>query len=264
MVFFPMAYRKTFGKALRALYPLELVHSDISAPMNVKAHHGASYFLTFIDEHSRFNYVYLISYRFEALDCFKCVVALVENQTDKKLKILRIDPGHEYLSHQFQGLCEEKRICRQLKIPRIPQQNGVVERWNRTLLDIVKSMMAQANLLSGGMTENELRDVNFIENEFSNFEEITPSFGKGEELETYHEIAKDSGSDLPPSERVLSENDSLGSQLRRSERGSIHHRCYRIDGECFMCTSLDLDEPASYEEALVSPHANEWTIAIKD
>ena len=78
------AYRKPFGKALRVTHPLELVHSDICEPMNVKACHGASYFLTFIDDYSHFSYVYLISHCFEALDCFKRFVAEVENKILKK------------------------------------------------------------------------------------------------------------------------------------------------------------------------------------
>ena len=81
------AYRKPFGKAPRATQPLELVHSDICGPMNVKACHGASYFLTFIDDYSHFSYVYPISHRFEALDCFKRFVAEVENQKERNLKV---------------------------------------------------------------------------------------------------------------------------------------------------------------------------------
>ena len=95
------ACRKPFGKALRATHPLELVHSDICGPMNVKAHHGASYFLTFIDDYSHFSYVYLIFHRFEALDCFKRFVAEVENQKERNLKVFQIDRGCEYLSNQF-------------------------------------------------------------------------------------------------------------------------------------------------------------------
>ena len=81
------ACRKPFGKAPRATHPLELVHSDICGPMNVKARHGASYFLTFIDDYSHFSYVYQISHRFEALDCFKRFVAKVENQKERNLKV---------------------------------------------------------------------------------------------------------------------------------------------------------------------------------
>jgi hypothetical protein len=82
------ACRKPFGKVVKATQPLELIHSDICGPMNVKAHHSASYFLTFIDDYTRYGYVQLIAHRYEALDCFKCFVAEVENQHEKSLKAL--------------------------------------------------------------------------------------------------------------------------------------------------------------------------------
>ena len=74
-------------------------------------------------------------------------MAKVENQHEKSLKVLRTDREREYLSNQFKDLCEEKGIRRQLTISNTSQQNGVAERRNRTLLDMVRSMMVQANLL---------------------------------------------------------------------------------------------------------------------
>ena len=65
---------------------------------------------------------------------------------NKKIKTLRTNRGREYLSKKFKDLCDEKGISRQLTIPGTPQQNGVAERRNRMLLDMVRSMMAQANL----------------------------------------------------------------------------------------------------------------------
>ena len=138
--------RKPFGKGTRAEFPLQLIHSDICGPMNVRARHGASYFITFIDDFTRFGYVYLIAHKSEALECFKKFMNLTENQLDKKIKALRTDRGREYLSDQFRELCDEKGISRQLTTPATPQQNGVAERRNRTLLEMVRSMMAQANL----------------------------------------------------------------------------------------------------------------------
>ena len=85
--------------------------------MNVKAHYGAFYFLTFIDDYSRYGYVYLLSHRYETLDVFKRFIAKVETQLDWRVKILRTDQGHEYLSHMFKEFCEEKGIQRQLTIP---------------------------------------------------------------------------------------------------------------------------------------------------
>ena len=102
------ACRKPFGTTKRVAQPIELVHSDICGPMNKKAHHGASYFLTLIDDYSRYGYVYLLSHCHEALDCFKCFVAEVENKHEKGLKTLRTDCGRKYLSNQFKEFCEEK------------------------------------------------------------------------------------------------------------------------------------------------------------
>jgi transposase InsO family protein len=138
--------RKPFGKGIWTTVPLELIHSNVCGPMNVRARHGASYFITFIDDFTRYDHVYLVSHKSEALDCFRRFMNLVENQIERIIKTLRTDHGREYLSKQFRELCENKRIHRQLTILGTPQQNGVAERRNRTLLDMVKSMMAQANL----------------------------------------------------------------------------------------------------------------------
>ena len=138
--------RKPFGTSKRSESPLQLIHSDICGPLNVKARHGASYFITFIDDFTRFGHIFLISHKHEAISCFKSYMSLVENQLDRKIKVLRTDRGGEYLSTQFKELCDEKGIVHQLTMPYTPQQNGVAERRNRTLLEMVRSMMAQANL----------------------------------------------------------------------------------------------------------------------
>ena len=88
--------------------------------MNVKARHGAYYFITFIDDFTRFGHIYLISHKSEALDCFRRYLNLVENQLDQTIKTLRTDRGREYLSDQFKDLCDEKGINRQLTIPGTP------------------------------------------------------------------------------------------------------------------------------------------------
>ena len=63
--------------------------------MNVRARHGGNYFIIFIDDFTRFGYVYMISYKFEALDCFIRYTNLVENKLSIKIKALRTDRGHE-------------------------------------------------------------------------------------------------------------------------------------------------------------------------
>ena len=78
----------------------------------MRARHGADYFITFIDDFTRFGHVYLISQKFDALDCFKRYTNLVENQLNVKIKTLRTDRGREYLSDQFKSFCDEKGIVR--------------------------------------------------------------------------------------------------------------------------------------------------------
>ena len=99
--------------------------------MNVRARHGASYFITFIDDYTRYGHVYLISLKSQALDCFIQYINEVENQLDKKIKALRTDRGCEYLSEQFTKLCNDKGILRQLTTPILRNKmvlpNGEIE-----------------------------------------------------------------------------------------------------------------------------------------
>jgi transposase InsO family protein len=122
--------RKPFGKGIRATIPLELIHSDVCGPMNVRARHGASYFITFIDDFTCYGHVYVVFHKSKALDCFRRFVNLVENQMERTIKNMRTNRGCEYLFKQFRELCENKGIRRQLTIPGTPQQIGVVERRN--------------------------------------------------------------------------------------------------------------------------------------
>ena len=85
--------RKLLGKAIRAMIPLQQVHPDIYGPMNKRARHRATYFITFIDAFTRYSHIYLISHKSEALECFRRFMNLVENQTEKNIKTLRTDHG---------------------------------------------------------------------------------------------------------------------------------------------------------------------------
>jgi transposase InsO family protein len=105
-----------------------------------------NYCITFIETFTQFGHVYLISHKSEALNCFIQYNNLVENKLNTKIKALITDQVHEYLSEQFKNVCDEKGIARQLIIPYTPQQNGVVEKRNKTLFDMVRLMMANANL----------------------------------------------------------------------------------------------------------------------
>ncbi|KAL0284641.1 UNVERIFIED_CONTAM: Transposon Ty1-ML2 Gag-Pol polyprotein [Sesamum radiatum] len=125
---------------------LDLVHTDVCGPLSIRARGGFSYFITFTDDHSRYGYVYLMRYKSEAFGRFKEYRLEVENQTSRKIKALRSDRGGEYLSGQFIDYLKENEILSQWTTPGMPQLNGVAERRNRTLLDMVQSMMSFTEL----------------------------------------------------------------------------------------------------------------------
>ncbi|KAK8957726.1 hypothetical protein KSP39_PZI001286 [Platanthera zijinensis] len=133
-------------KGARANNLLELIHSDVCGPMNVCARDGFRYFITFTDDYSRYGYVYLMKHKSESLAKFKEYRTEVENQLDKRIKVLRTDRGGEYLSNEFSTYLKEGGILPQLTPPGTPQWNGVSERRNRTLLDMVRPMMCQTDL----------------------------------------------------------------------------------------------------------------------
>ncbi|KAH9725006.1 Integrase catalytic domain-containing protein [Citrus sinensis] len=141
-----MTKRPFSAKGVRATIPLELVHTDVCGPINVQAQGGYEYFITFTDNYSRYGYIYLMRHKSEALEKFKEYRAETEKQLDKNIKKLRSDRGGEFLSGDFKEYLVENGIVSQLTAPGTPQQNGVAERRNRTLLDMVRSMLSYSSL----------------------------------------------------------------------------------------------------------------------
>ncbi|KAC9145043.1 hypothetical protein E3N88_46293 [Mikania micrantha] len=94
-----------------------------------------------VDDHSRFMWAYMLKEKREAFGKFKTFKAMVETQFQKRVKSLRTDRGGEFTSGEFNQYCEEEEISRQLTIPYTPQQNGIVERRNRTILNCTRSIL---------------------------------------------------------------------------------------------------------------------------
>ncbi|GJZ76088.1 zinc finger, CCHC-type containing protein [Tanacetum coccineum] len=134
--------RKPFPHQVeRAKDILGLIHTDVCGPFRTVSREGASYFITFTDDFSRYGFVYLMKHKHEVFETFKVFQNEVENQLGKKIKAIRSDRGGEYLSHEFINHMKSCGIVSQLTPPYTPQHNGVSERRNRTLLDMVRSMM---------------------------------------------------------------------------------------------------------------------------
>ena len=141
-----MTKRPFSGKGEKAKEPLELVHSDVCRPLNIQARGGYEYFISFIDDCSRYGYISLMQRKSEAYEKFKEFRAEVEKQLGKTLKTFRSDRGGEYLDTEFIDHLIENVIVLELSTPGDPQLNGVAERRNRTLLDMVRSMISYSSL----------------------------------------------------------------------------------------------------------------------
>jgi hypothetical protein len=112
-------------------------------------------FITFTDDYSRYGYIDPIKEESEALDKYKIFKVEVENQHNLKIKVVRSDRGGEYYGRHtpygqvpgpFARFLEENGIVAQYSTPGEPQQNGVAERRNRTLMDMVRCMLSYSTL----------------------------------------------------------------------------------------------------------------------
>nr|GEX64288.1 retrotransposon protein, putative, Ty1-copia subclass [Tanacetum cinerariifolium]GEX64302.1 retrotransposon protein, putative, Ty1-copia subclass [Tanacetum cinerariifolium] len=138
------------GKMTRKSFPhrpergtdvLGLIHTDVCGPLRHVSRQGAGYFITFTDDYSRYGYIYLLKHKHEVFEMFKVFKNEVENQLGKTIKALRSDRRGEYISQEFKDYLKACGTVQQLTPPYTSQHNGVFERKNRTLLDMVRSMM---------------------------------------------------------------------------------------------------------------------------
>jgi len=139
------------GKHQRTLFPkdgstrasqlLEIVHIDVCMPMKTTLHGGMRYFFIFIDNSSRKIHVYILKAKGEAFKKFKQYKALVENKIGHKIKVLRFDNRGKFMLKKFDAFIAKCGIQRQTSAPYSPQQNGVAERANRTIMECATSMI---------------------------------------------------------------------------------------------------------------------------
>jgi hypothetical protein len=120
---------------------LELIHSDLCGLIPSTSLSGYVYYVLFIDEYYHKTWVYFLKSKDEVFGKFKEFKALIENLSERKIKILRSDNGGEYTSKEFVRFFKDARIKRELTTPYNPQQNGVEKIKNRTIMEAVKTMI---------------------------------------------------------------------------------------------------------------------------
>jgi transposase InsO family protein len=130
----------------RASAALELLHGDLCGPITPATHGGKKYFFLVVDDYSRYMWVILLRSKDEAFEAFKKLKAATEMEHKLKVRALRTDRGGEFTSNEFNDYCEKIGIKRFLTAPYMPQQNGVVESRNRTVVDMARSLLKSKNM----------------------------------------------------------------------------------------------------------------------
>ena len=125
---------------------LDLIHSSMCGPMSNKYLGGHIYYVTFIDDHSRKTWLYLLKTKVKVFEKFKEFRSEVETLTERKIKTLRSDNGGEYTSKELIAYCKESSIKRELIVPYNPEQNGMGERKNRTIEECIQTMIFDQDL----------------------------------------------------------------------------------------------------------------------
>ncbi|GJR77384.1 putative ribonuclease H-like domain-containing protein [Tanacetum coccineum] len=126
--------------------PLHLLHMDLFGPTFVKSLMKKMYCLVVTDDYSRFTWVFFLATKDETSGILKSFITGIENLVDHKVKVIRCDNGTEFKNREMNQFCEMKGILRQFSVARTPQQNGVVERRNKTLIEAARTMLADSKL----------------------------------------------------------------------------------------------------------------------
>ncbi|GJU06093.1 retrovirus-related pol polyprotein from transposon TNT 1-94 [Tanacetum coccineum] len=144
------------GKSKKASHPpklvpsdhskLELLHMDLCSPMRVALINGKKYILVIVDDFSRYTWVYFLRSKDETLEIIKKFIAQAQLNYKAKVCKIRTDNGTEFKNTSLKAHYEKLGIMQQFSIARTPQQNGVVERRNRTLVEAARTMLIFSRL----------------------------------------------------------------------------------------------------------------------
>ncbi|GJR08461.1 ribonuclease H-like domain-containing protein, partial [Tanacetum coccineum] len=126
--------------------PLELLHMDLFGPVSVESVNRKKYCLVVTDDCSKFSWVFFLAYKDETYDMLHDLIMWLENRLRHKVKTIRCDHGTEFKNQLMNEFCAKKGIKREYSIARTPQQNGVAERKNRTLIEAARTMLADSLL----------------------------------------------------------------------------------------------------------------------
>lgn len=119
----------------------DMIHIDVWGMSHIVSHSHYKYFVTFIDDYSRFTWIYFLRSKSEVFSMFKKFLTYAKTQYQVIVKKIRSDSSGEYTSHEFQEYLQQKGILSQRSCLNTPQQNGMVEHKNRHLIDVTRTLL---------------------------------------------------------------------------------------------------------------------------
>jgi transposase InsO family protein len=124
--------------------PFDLIHSDVWGPSLVSIKEGSRYYVSFIDDHTRYCWVYLMKHRSEFFEIYTAFGAFIKTQHSVVIKCFRCDLGGEYTSNKFFQLLALDGTIHQTSCIDKPEQNGVAERKHRHIVETTRSLLLSA------------------------------------------------------------------------------------------------------------------------
>ena len=141
------SHKHSYSPSLsRTHKPFVLLHSDVWGPAPVFNSHSFSYFVLFVDDCTRMSWLYFLKHKFEVFDVFVTFCNMIVTQFHTQPQILRSNNGGEYVNLNMKQFINNHGLIHQTTFPETPQQNGVVERKNRTLLEITRSLIFESRV----------------------------------------------------------------------------------------------------------------------
>ncbi|GKD77197.1 putative ribonuclease H-like domain-containing protein, partial [Tanacetum coccineum] len=126
--------------------PLFMLHMDLFGQTFMSSLMHKKYCLVITDDYSMFTWVFFLTTKDETSEILNNFITEIENLVDKKVKIIRCDNGTEFKNKVMDDFCKEKGIKREYSVARTPQQNGVAERRNKTLIEVARTMLVDSKL----------------------------------------------------------------------------------------------------------------------
>ncbi|KAH9792991.1 Integrase catalytic domain-containing protein [Citrus sinensis] len=263
-----------FGKQIKTSFksknhvstskPLQLLHIDLFGPSRYASLSGKYYAFVIVDDYSRYTWVLFLANKDDAIDVFRIFYKKVQNEKGYSITCIRSDHGGEFENHAFENFCNNLGIEHQFSSPRTPQQNEVVERKNRSIQEIGRTMLNE-NSLPKYFWAEAVNTACYVLNRVL----IRPNLNK-----TPYELWKDRKPNIGYFKVfgckcfVLNTKDNLGKFDLKSDVGiflgySNSSKAYRVYNkrtlivEEFMHVTFDESNPSSTEKVVVDDNAEE-------